>query len=107
MDITGSDTNAATARGRISRARRHNTRAVRPNQARWLSFHGTLDFNHIINRNSFGNAHDQFQTRVHSFKDRIRSERRRNKDSRGGRSGLLNSFSNGVEDWNLLLEELA
>src|SRR5204862_6443254 len=59
--VTRRTPNAAPAVGVLALARRNSARAIRTDKPRRFAFQGTFHFHHVINRNSFGDAHDLVQ----------------------------------------------
>ena len=100
----GNDTNAA----RLVDVTRHDTdfaltgsdhaRAVRADQAyaQLVAFYFCVE--HIEGRDAFGDAHDQLDASVRSFKDRVFAERCRYVDHAGFCAGFLDRFFHGVEN---------
>ena len=60
--------------------------------------HGLLHLHHVIDRDAFGDGHDQIQRGIRRFQDRVRGEGRRNKNGGNGRAGLAGGLGHRVED---------
>src|SRR5210317_163381 len=79
---TGYDANAAflvdEARHDTDLAlfRRDDARAVRANQPAVIILQRRLDLDHVVDRNTFGNANNQTDSAISSFEDRIGCKRR-------------------------------
>ena len=67
-------------------------------------------FDHVVHRNAFGDADDQFEPGVRAFENGIGGEGRRNENGGDGRAGLFHGVGHGVENRNFfaaVLEKLA
>src|SRR5690606_4198765 len=87
---TGHDTH-------FSLAGSNNTRTVRANQAAITSFDIFTCFNHILNRNTFGNTNNYLNTCFGCFHDGIGSKCRWYKNDRSIRTGFFYGIFYGVK----------
>ena len=55
-------------------------------------------FEHVVDRDAFGDADDEFDAGVGSFEDRVRGERRRHEDDADVRAGFFARFADAVEN---------
>ena len=107
VDVAGRDADAAAAVRILSLARGDDAGAIGTDQPRPLALHGALDLDHVVDGNALGDADDQVQPGIHALKNGVGGKGRRDKDSRSRRAGLLHGLGDGVEDGDLVLEELA
>jgi hypothetical protein len=78
-------------------ARRDDARAVRPDESGAGAGERGFHAHHVIDRNAFGDAHDELDAGVRRFENRIRRERRRHVDDARCRPGVLHRIRHGVE----------
>jgi hypothetical protein len=102
VDVTGRDADAATAVGILALTGRDDAGAVRADEPRFLAIHGAFHLDHVIDRNAFGNGNGEFNPSIHSFKNCVSGERRRDEDRAGGRAGLFHGVGDGVKDRDFL-----
>ena len=91
MNVSGHDADLALAR-------RYDAGTVGPDEPR-LAFELQvfISAHHVQHGNAFRDADDQRHFGVHGFHDGIRGERRRHKDYRSIRFGLIFGFLHGIE----------
>src|SRR6185369_8122342 len=75
VNVTGRDADPAAAVRILPLAGRDDAGAIRSNQARLTSFHCAFHFDHVEDRDSLRDRHDQIEPRVHAFENGVRSER--------------------------------
>ncbi len=92
MDVTRHNADFACVR-------RNHARAVRPDQRGFGALKRTLHTHHIQHRNAFGNANDQLELCVDSFKNGIGCKWWRYIDRRSIRASHMTGFVHGVENW--------
>jgi hypothetical protein len=63
-------------------------------------------FDHVIDRNAFGDANDQIETGIYALEDRVRCKRRRNKNSRNGGSRFPDRLIHRIKDRHIIGKEL-
>src|SRR5438876_7561767 len=78
VNVAWRDADAAAAVRVRAFARRDNAGTIRANEPCLAAVHGALHLDHVIHRNSFGDADDQIQSGIHGFKNRVPGEGRGN-----------------------------
>ena len=107
VDVARGDADAAAAVGILAGAGGDESGAVRADEAGLGAFHRLLDLHHVDDGDSLGDGDDEIKARGHTLEDRIRRERGRDEDGRDRGAGLADGLIDGIEDRNLILEELA
>src|ERR1051326_337569 len=107
VDVARSDADAAAAVRIFSFARCNDAWAVGTDEARLFVLHGSLDFDHVIDRNAFGDTDNQIQSSIDAFEDGVSRKRRRHKNSGSSCAGLLCRFGDSIKDWHFVFEKLA
>src|SRR6185436_15476998 len=74
VNVPRRNANAATTVRIFSFAGCDQPRTIRPNQARFASLHGAFDLYHVVHRNAFRDADDEFETSAHGFENGVGSE---------------------------------
>src|ERR1019366_2375937 len=106
VDVTGRNPNAAATLRIFARAGRDNARTIGPDESRPAAFRRPLHLHHVVDWDAFGDADHQLQAGFHPFEDRVGRKGRGHKNGRCRRPGLLHGLGHGVEDRNLVLEQL-
>jgi hypothetical protein len=81
------------------RTRLNNPRAVRPDQLHTRLLQNIFDFDHIVLRNVFSDAHDQTNTGIRCFNHCVSSSRRRDENQRCIRARFRDAFRDGSVNW--------
>ena len=98
VNVSRRNANAATAMAFLTATRRHQSRAVWPDEARLGSGKHRLDPHHVHHGNPLGDAHDQIHTSVRRFKNCIGRKGWRHENRRCRGTGFLHRFGHSVED---------
>jgi hypothetical protein len=90
MDKSGHNPDLGLTRG-------DNARTVRPDQPTVAPLQVLLRHHHILNRNPFGDANDDFYSRIGRFHNGIRGKCRRDKDDGHVSPGFLHRIAYRIE----------
>jgi hypothetical protein len=110
MNVAGRDADAAPALRILAFPGRDDAGTVRADEPRGFTFHRAFDLYHVVNRNSFRDGDDEFETGIHALENSVARKGRGNKHRAGSRAGLFHGISDGVEDGHFLaamFEELS
>src|SRR5690349_19786418 len=77
---------------------RDHTRAVRADQPNVAAAQRALDLDHVVDRNAFGDADDQLDAGIGSFKNRVGAKRWRHEDQGGVAFSLFDGIGHRIED---------
>ena len=89
-------------------ARRDDSRAIGTDEAGLgvVGIEPTMNLSHIANRNTFGNADDEWDVCFDSFKDRIRRKGRRHVNDGSIGPMFIDGFGHGVANGNFTFPHL-